>query len=122
MNKQQLEHYNKILIYLKDHNNLDLLGSLNELLRTENCSACVDLSGALIKANRELIIANRKIQKYKKLRKEQNEKLKQLKQNQRPQITEFVPPKKLTILKDEDGPNDFAHALQNSGFNNWGIE
>ncbi len=123
MTKEERENYRLIVDFLKKENALELLGALNELTKAKGCYQCQDLIMALNKARQKVYQRNAQIKKLKI----KNEQLKkQIEENQttkqRREINTYQEPKKLTVLKKDDGPNDFAHALHNGAFMTWMID
>ena len=117
MNTNTATYYRRLIKLIQqtsdDDNIMQMIEALNRVATDPTfCGGCDDLSRTLKKIRADLRKKNDDIKYLKR----EIAALKKSKSRKRREIAEYHEPVKIEILKDEDGPNDFAHALHNGAF------
>lgn len=116
MNLSTASYYRKLIKLINESDDdqkiMEMIQALNKVATDESfCGSCDDLSQALSKIRSHIKASTKLIRDLKK----ENAEL-QKNQRKRREIHQYQEPTKLEVLKPEDGPNDFAHALHNGAF------
>ena len=117
MNLSTASYYRKLIKLINESNDdqkiMEMIQALNKVATDESfCGSCDDLSQALSKIRSHIKASTKLIRDLKK----ENAELQKNQRKKRREVHEYHEPIKLEVLKPEDGPNDFAHALHNGAF------